>query len=232
MRLLGVEPYATATFQVASRSPPGNADERAWRSKSRGLLALDGVVGGSNLTADKYEQLALGSDFCLVVPGDTASSSRLYKFIFAGCVPVILISSPRLLPFADLLRWRSFSVIVDVSVLYNQSLMQQLHRHLQAFRTLSADEGALSSELPGHGGSSDIRGHIASSSGVGDALTLPVLRMRLREAQRLLDWSAVDFPSVYHLTLIELARNTLASPLVPRFAVQSGPARSQNGAGV
>ncbi|OMO62601.1 Exostosin-like protein [Corchorus olitorius] len=63
----------------------------------------------------------LGSKFCLNVKGFEVNSARLADAIHYGCVPVILANHYDL-PFADILNWESFSVVVhymDIPVLKN-----------------------------------------------------------------------------------------------------------------
>ncbi|XP_059668601.1 probable glycosyltransferase At5g03795 [Cornus florida] len=58
-----------------------------------------------------YDKELLGSKFCLHVKGFEVSTARIGDALYYGCVPVI-ISNHYDLPFADILNWRSFSVVV------------------------------------------------------------------------------------------------------------------------
>lgn len=58
-----------------------------------------------------YADELLGSRFCLHVKGFEVNTARIADSLYYGCVPVI-IANYYDLPFADILNWKSFSVIV------------------------------------------------------------------------------------------------------------------------
>lgn len=58
-----------------------------------------------------YADELLGSKFCLHVKGFEVNTARIADSLYYGCVPVI-IANYYDLPFADILNWKSFSVIV------------------------------------------------------------------------------------------------------------------------
>ncbi|KDP39687.1 hypothetical protein JCGZ_02707 [Jatropha curcas] len=58
-----------------------------------------------------YADELLGSQFCLHVKGFEINTARIADSLYYGCVPVI-IANHYDLPFADILNWKSFSVIV------------------------------------------------------------------------------------------------------------------------
>ena len=58
-----------------------------------------------------YADELLGSKFCLQVKGFEVNTARFADSLYYGCVPVI-IANYYDLPFADILNWRSFSVVV------------------------------------------------------------------------------------------------------------------------
>ena len=169
---LSLEPRMHLLF-VASRNSPGRL---GMRKISHQMLEYPNVVGGDNVKSSAFDTFAATSEFCLVVPGDTTSTSRLSKFIFAGCVPVVVTHSPTLLPFSNILNWSSFCVLADTSELVTNQSQAALYQRILEVRDKER------------------------------------LRMRgvLRDVRRLLDWSIGAFPSVFHLTLLELKRNTVA----------------------
>jgi len=186
---LSLEPRMHLLF-VASRKSPGVGwtwtvgssrhgvhvrRSQSMRKISHQMLEYPNVVGGDNLTSSAFDTFAATSEFCLVVPGDTTSTSRLSKFIFAGCVPVVVTPSPTLLPFSNILNWSSFCVLADTSELVTNQSRAALYQRILEVRDKER------------------------------------LRMRgvLRDVRRLLDWSIGAFPSVFHLTLLELKRNTV-----------------------
>mmetsp|Transcript_19227 Transcript_19227/g.56648 ORF Transcript_19227/g.56648 Transcript_19227/m.56648 type:complete len:503 (-) Transcript_19227:208-1716(-) len=117
-------------FVPASR-PGGNGrpgdDERDWRARSAGLLNLPGVVGSPNrIQAADFNRFMEASVFCASVPGDTMGTSRLYKYMQSGCIPVVFVDSFRTLPFYAVLDWTAFSFPVSVGVLYSEAQMRQV----------------------------------------------------------------------------------------------------------
>ncbi|PWA61980.1 Exostosin-like protein [Artemisia annua] len=58
-----------------------------------------------------YSESLLGSKFCLHAKGFEVNTARIGDAIYYGCVPVVLADHYDL-PFADILNWRSFAVIV------------------------------------------------------------------------------------------------------------------------
>ncbi|KAI3791634.1 hypothetical protein L2E82_05493 [Cichorium intybus] len=58
-----------------------------------------------------YEAALLDSKFCLHVKGFAVNTARIGDAFYHGCVPVI-IANHYDLPFADILNWKSFSIII------------------------------------------------------------------------------------------------------------------------
>ncbi|KAM7529901.1 hypothetical protein LguiB_033311 [Lonicera macranthoides] len=58
-----------------------------------------------------YEEALMGSKFCLHVKGFEVNTARIGDALYYGCIPVI-IANHYDLPFADVLNWRSFSIVV------------------------------------------------------------------------------------------------------------------------
>lgn len=58
------------------------------------------------------------SEFCIFLPGDTSSSSKLFKFIAIGCIPVI-ISDNLLLPYEKYIDYSQISIRFPESIVNN-----------------------------------------------------------------------------------------------------------------
>ncbi|KAK2969166.1 hypothetical protein RJ640_009925 [Escallonia rubra] len=81
-----------------------------------------------------YAQELLGSKFCLHVKGFEVNTARIGDALYYGCVPVV-IANHYDLPFADILNWKSFSVVVGT--LDITSLKRILHDiSIDEYRTL------------------------------------------------------------------------------------------------
>lgn len=83
-----------------------------------------------------YAEELLNSKFCLHVKGYEVNTARIVDALFYGCVPVIIANNYDL-PFADILDWKHFSVIVatlDIPLLKNilQGITQQEYLVLQS----------------------------------------------------------------------------------------------------
>ena len=57
------------------------------------------------------------SVFCLLLPGDTASSSRLTEAVLAGCIPVFLGPPWHAQPLAARLRYPDLSLFFQLDAL-------------------------------------------------------------------------------------------------------------------
>ncbi|XP_030520055.2 probable glycosyltransferase At5g11130 [Rhodamnia argentea] len=96
-----------AFFAGAINSPVRKKLVKAWRNDSE-IFAHYGRL------TTRYSDELLGSKFCLHVKGFEVNTARIADSLYYGCVPVI-IANHYDLPFADILNWTSFSVVVTTS---------------------------------------------------------------------------------------------------------------------
>lgn len=73
-------------------------------------LRLSNALITINMTTKEFDQGMYNSLFCLILPGDTPSTAKLYKAIARGCIPVIFLSYIDQLPFNSFIDWSSFSL--------------------------------------------------------------------------------------------------------------------------
>ncbi|PWA39904.1 exostosin-like protein [Artemisia annua] len=93
-----------AFFAGAINSPVRQKLVETWRNDT-----LISVHSGRVHTS--YEEALQNSKFCLHVKGFEVNTARIGDALHHGCVPVI-IANHYDLPFADILNWKSFSIIV------------------------------------------------------------------------------------------------------------------------
>ncbi|KAH7571694.1 hypothetical protein JRO89_XS04G0119700 [Xanthoceras sorbifolium] len=93
-----------AFFAGRNNSPARAKVHQIWGNDREILVHFDWV---SNIAEEQ-----LGSKFCLHVKGYEVNTARAADSLFYGCVPVIIANYYHL-PFADIINWKSFSVIVE-----------------------------------------------------------------------------------------------------------------------
>ncbi|GAA0144965.1 glycosyltransferase [Lithospermum erythrorhizon] len=100
-----MQPWEKLAFFAGSmNSPVREKLLQAWGNDSE-------VSVSSGRLKTPYDQALLSSRFCLHVKGFEVNTARIGDALYYGCVPVI-IANHYDLPFADILNWKSFSVVV------------------------------------------------------------------------------------------------------------------------
>ena len=115
------------------------------------------------------------SDFCVILPGDTSSSSKLYRAIFQGCIPVVFVSFYDQLPFSHFIDWSLFSVVLLKDVIYFEAALIELLQYLRLIRQ--------------------------------NRSLLFQFKRNLDVASSLFDAEVNTWPSLYHLTILQLVED-------------------------
>lgn len=91
-------------FAGSANSPVREKLLQTWKKDSE----IDVHSGRLNTS---YSEELLHSKFCLHVKGFEVNTARIGDALYYGCVPVV-IANHYDLPFADILNWKSFSLVV------------------------------------------------------------------------------------------------------------------------
>eukprot|EP00981_Chlorochromonas_danica_P003439 scaffold654_cov207-Ochromonas_danica.AAC.24 len=163
-------------FMAPLRESPGLAElTRLYCSRLHSYLQtlhLDKALISDNMTSVEFDKGMETSLFCLILPGDTPSTAKLYKAIFRGCIPVIFVSFPAQLPFYKFIDWYSFSLIFykdDINYPHKINTIIETMYNMSR----NADE-------------------------------LKRMRVSLAKHAVLFDYNRMEWPSVYHLSLLSL----------------------------
>ncbi|GJV66726.1 probable glycosyltransferase isoform X1 [Tanacetum coccineum] len=110
-----------AFFAGAINSPVRQKLIETWRN--------DTVISvHSGRVNTPYEEALQNSKFCLHVKGFEVNTARIGDALHHGCVPVI-IANHYDLPFADILNWKSFSIIVaTLDIPFLQRILTSISR--------------------------------------------------------------------------------------------------------
>jgi hypothetical protein len=121
------DPRKLLLFFAGGKNPPGGLREQleaqfAQLQKEHGSAVDDVLFTTRRIASSVYERGLHSSAFCAHVRGDTASSSRLFQMIEAGCIPV-LISDWLLLPFESIIDYSKFTMRFPESIVHDVRLM-------------------------------------------------------------------------------------------------------------
>lgn len=80
------------------------------------------VVASKSMSTAEFFKILYRSKFCLILRGDTTSSSRFFLSINAGCIPII-VSDWIILPYEKIIDYSKFTIQVEESFLLNEPLL-------------------------------------------------------------------------------------------------------------
>jgi len=128
----------TSLVSMVGRDKPNGAYPHLRKRIREGLKSL--VATGDDddrvltlpdgVTPDDYDRTFFTSKFCLVIPGDTTSTSQGARAMCGGCVPVFVAPDYRDLAFANLLDYSKFSVRLRPHELVTMADYMRLVDHL------------------------------------------------------------------------------------------------------
>ena len=136
------------------------------------------IINNNNtIKSNIYDNILINSDFCLIFPGDTASTANLYKAIFAGCIPIVFVSNYQSLPFYYYINYNIFSIIILKDIINNNNNINELIKYILNI--------------------------------YNNKQLLLNYKLYLFEISQLFDYSKIDYPNIYDLTLLELKRTSV-----------------------
>lgn len=119
-------------FMPCKLAPAGMDNNREFRVAACKNI---GNVSNSIITAEKihgshFVNYLRSTNFCIVLPGDTPGTAKVYKSLMAGCIPVYFISYKAQMPHSDFIDWSKFSILVQKEVVHDEKKMKSLVRYL------------------------------------------------------------------------------------------------------
>lgn len=127
-----VEKRRNFIFAPCNKGPADMDNSREFRRKPCEVWkdTPDSLISSRKISSQDFNRAMRRSDFCVILPGDTPGTAKLYKAIFSGCIPVYFVSSKAQLPFSRFLNWNKFAVIVQKETIHNEKMMMALSRYL------------------------------------------------------------------------------------------------------
>ena len=121
---------------AACKKAPGYLDKRGWRNidYDRFKNANESIITTEKLSLVLFKEYMHTSDFCLIIPGDTYSTAKLYQAIFSGCIPIIFLTYTRHLPYYRFIDWKKFSILIIKEKLNYENEINQLIKILYSIR--------------------------------------------------------------------------------------------------
>lgn len=108
----GVPPHRDPSKRKMLAFYAGAMNSRVRESLVRTWVNDTEIGVHKNRLKTPYSESLLGSKFCIHAKGFEVNTARIGDAIYYGCIPVVLADHYDL-PFADILDWRSFSVVVS-----------------------------------------------------------------------------------------------------------------------
>ncbi|KAF5799383.1 putative xylogalacturonan beta-1,3-xylosyltransferase [Helianthus annuus] len=123
---LGVRPTRQPSKRKMLAFYAGAMNSRVHESLVRTWINDTDIVVHQNHLKTPYSESLLGSKFCIHAKGFEVNTARIGDAIYYGCVPVVLADHYDL-PFADILNWSKFSVVVSTQdIAFLKRILQKI----------------------------------------------------------------------------------------------------------